>query len=137
MSELNLTWEKCKNNGDDEYHWCNLVNLTKGDNLNYNGVYIIWYPKGPIFKVGSGNIKDRLTKHANLNEDFMTKFNKYNKDNNTGYDYKSLLVAFAKVNGNQMEGVEKYLGNNLKIVKETSERFPDVKEIKVNLPDLQ
>ena len=136
MSELDLTWVKCKNNGNDVKYWCNLVKLDKKD-LNYNGVYVIWYPNGPIFKVGSGNIKNRLTKHANLNEDFMTKFNKYNKDNNTGYDYKSLLVAFAKVNGNQMEGVEKYLDNNLKIVKETSERFPDVKEIKVNLRDWQ
>lgn len=105
-----------------------LVKLDKKD-LNYNGVYIIWHLDDyRIFKVYIGNIKDRLTKHANLNEDFMTKFNKYNKDNNTGYDYKSLLVAFAKVNGNQMRGVEKYLGNILN--PEIGERFPDeVEEI--------
>ena len=65
----------------------------------------------------------------------MTKFNKYDKNNNTDYDYKSLLVTFSKVNGNQMRGVEKYLGNILN--PEIGERFPDeVEEIEVNLPYL-
>lgn len=53
----------------------------------------------------------------------MTKFNKYDKNNNTDYDYKSLLVTFSKVNGNQMRGVEKYLGNILN--PEIGERSPD------------
>lgn len=53
-----------------------------------------------MFKVYIGNIKDRLTKHANLNEDFMTKLNKYNKDSKKNYNYKSILVTFTKVNVN-------------------------------------
>lgn len=77
-----------------------LVKLNKKD-LNYNSVYIIWHLDDyRIFKVYIGNIKDRLTKHVNLNEDFITKFNKYNKYSNKNYNYKSILVAFAKVNGN-------------------------------------
>ena len=82
--------------------------------------------------MGSENIKDRLTKHANPNEDFMTKFKKYNEDNNTDYDYKSLLVAYAKVdNEYDMRGIEKYLGNIL--TPEIGERFPDeVSEIEVD-----
>lgn len=124
MAKLKLNWY----NG-------NLINLKKY-NLEYNGVYIIFlYPDSPIFRVGSGNIKDRLSKHANPNEDFMIKFKKYNEDKNANYNYKSLSVVFAKVNGNQMRGVEKYLGNKLKIVKETSERFPNKEEeIEVDIP---
>lgn len=134
MVELSLTWIKCKNNGDYESHWCNLVNLNK-DNLDYDGVYIIWYPKGPIFRVGSGNINERLSKHANPKENFIKELNKKYNKNKINYDYKSLLVTFAKVNGNQMRGVEKYLGNKLKPA--IGERFPDeVEEIEVNLPDL-
>ena len=74
--------------------------------------------------MGSENIKDRLTKHANPNEDFMTKFKKYNEDNNTDYDYKLLLVYYAKVdNEDDMRGIEKYLGNIL--TTEIGERSPD------------
>lgn len=62
----------------------------------------------------------------------MTKFKKYNEDNNTDYDYKSLLVAYAKVdNEYDMRGIEKYLGNIL--TPEIGERFPDeVSEIEVD-----
>lgn len=80
-----------------------MVQLVKLDkkNLNYNGVYIIWHLDDyRMFKVYIGNIKDRLTKHANLNEDFMTKLNKYNKDSKKNYNYKSILVTFTKVNVN-------------------------------------
>ena len=64
----------------------------------------------------------------------MTKFKKYNEDNSRDYDYKSLLVAYAKVdNEDDMRGIEKYLGNIL--TPEIGERFPDeVAEIEVDFP---
>ena len=52
----------------------------------------------------------------------MTKFKKYNEDNNRDYDYKD-----------DMRGIEKYLGNIL--TPEIGERFPDeVAEIEVDFP---
>ena len=54
----------------------------------------------------------------------MTKFKKYNEDNNADYDYKLLLVYYAKVdNEDDMRGIEKYLGNIL--TTEIGERSPD------------
>lgn len=54
----------------------------------------------------------------------MTKLKKYNEDNNTDYDYKLLLVYYAKVdNEDDMRGIEKYLGNIL--TTEIGEISPD------------
>ncbi|WP_300752213.1 hypothetical protein [uncultured Brachyspira sp.] len=137
MSKLILEWKKCiPNESNNDNHWCNLVNLEKKD-LNYNGVYIIWYPKGPVLKIGSGNIRERLEKHSNKNEDFYKGLMKYNKKNNTNFNLEDLLVTFAQVNGNQMEGVEAYLANIYKNVLDsetTAIRFPNKKMIEVNNP---
>ncbi len=131
MKELLVNWIK----KDNDMKWHNLVELEK-NSLDYNGVYIIWYPKGRMLKIGSGNIKERLEKHSNENGDFYKSLIEFNKKNNTQYKLKDLLVTFAKVNGNQMEGVEAYLADKYKALlpEETAIRFPNKEKIKVNTP---
>ena len=80
------------------------------------GVYIIWSGQETI-RLGSGLISDRLKAHRD-----DPKINKY----------PNLLVTWAKVNGTQMEGVEKFLSDKLSPI--VGERFPDRTPIPVNLP---
>ncbi|TVK90676.1 hypothetical protein AYI83_21490 [Shewanella algae] len=111
---LNVTWGTC---GDDG-HWCSFINL----NLNSEGfkdkkgVYIIWSGE-TVVRVGSGIIKNRIADH---------------RDNRDITKYPDLKVTWAKVNANQMEGVEKYLADTLSPV--VGERFPERTPIEVNLP---
>jgi hypothetical protein len=114
MYVMKVQWGTC---GDDK-HWCDFKNLNlDSDNFeDKKGVYIIWSGE-TVVRLGSGLIKDRITDH---------------RDNPDIIKYKNLKVTWAKVNANQMQGVEKYLSEALEPV--VGERFPDRTSIEVNLP---
>lgn len=111
---MNVKWGTC---GDDS-HWCDFhkLNLNSDGFKDKKGVYIIWSGE-TIVRLGSGIIKDRITDH---------------RDNPEIIAYKDLKVTWAKVNANQMQGVEKYLADVLDPA--VGERFPDRTPIEVNLP---
>ncbi len=111
---MTLEWGKCLPNGN----WCSLKNLNLDHEVfnDLNGVYIIWAGTETI-RVGSGIIKNRLKEH---------------RENPEIKAYSNPMVTWAKVNGNQMEGVEKYLADSLN--PKIGERFPDRTPIEVNLP---
>lgn len=111
---LALSWGTCGEDG----HWCNFSNLNLTNDLfkDLKGVYIIWSGK-QVVRLGSGIIKDRIAAHR--------------KDEKITA-YANLKVTWAKVNGNQMEGVEKYLADNLNPA--VGEAFPDRTPIPVYLP---
>ena len=113
---MQIEWIKC--DGDV---WCDFLylNLRNEHFDDLNGVYIIFliYPKIITVRVGSGNIRERLNDHRNNNEIL---------------EYQNLKVTWARVNANQMEGVEKFLADTLDPL--IGERFPDRTPIPVNLP---
>jgi len=113
MVELSLLWEKCTYDV-----WCDLLALNLDHEIfeNLKGVYIIW-SGNDVIRLGSGVIKERLKAH---------------RDNQEIVKYPNLKVTWAKVNANQMEGVEKYLSDVLS--PKVGERFPDRTPIEVNLP---
>ena len=113
MTKINLNWIKCTNN-----IWCDFLKLDLDNDHfnNINGVYIIFNSE-KVIRVGSGNIKDRISAHRNDEE-----INKF----------KNLKVTWAKVEDVYLYNVEKYLSLQYNI--EVGERFPDVKPIEVNLP---
>lgn len=112
--KLTLTWGTC---GDDD-HWCDFLKLNLAADLfkDLKGVYIIWIGK-QVVRLGSGIIKDRIATH---------------RKDKAITAYKNLRVTWAKVNANQMEGVEKYLADTLKPA--IGDAFPDRTPIPVNLP---
>lgn len=113
MEELNLDWIKCQNDV-----WCSFVNLNLDHDhfIDLKGVYIIW-SNDTVVRLGSGIIKNRIRGH---------------RENSEITEYPDLKVTWAKVNANQMEGVEKYLADSLNSI--LGDRFPDRTPIKVNLP---
>lgn len=113
MSILEIQWNKCQND-----IWCSFKNVNLDHELfnGLKGVYIIW-SNDKVIRLGSGIIKDRITDH---------------RTNTEIAQYPDLKVTWAKVNANQMEGVEKYLADIINPV--IGERFPDRTPIKVNLP---
>lgn len=117
MANLELFWVKCNPNSV----WCDFLklNIDHEHFKELKGVYLIFTKEGVVIRVGSGVIKDRLKDH---------------RDNEEILAYPNLLVTWAKVNANQMEGVEKFLADtyNPKIGK----RFPDRTPIEVNLPNI-
>nr|BFF39791.1 hypothetical protein BACY1_15960 [Tenacibaculum mesophilum] len=110
---MTVEWIYCQNN-----EWCDFLtlNLENQHFNNLNGVYIIWSGK-TIVRLGSGEIKNRIADHRN-NPDIIA--------------YPNLKVTWAKINANQMQGVEKYLADVLN--PEIGERFPNRTPIEVNLP---
>ncbi|MDD2753866.1 MAG: hypothetical protein PHT44_04640 [Candidatus Portnoybacteria bacterium] len=112
---MNLIWGTCGNNGS----WCGFftVNLAHPYFDNMEGVYIIWQEKGPIIRVGQGNIRDRLSEHR--------KDSKINIFNN-------LLVTWAVVSEDSRNGVERYLANRLNPI--VGSNFPNTNPLEVNLP---
>jgi hypothetical protein len=111
---MTVNWGKCNPNSS----WCGLKNLNIDHEVfnDLNGVYIIWSVK-VVIRIGSGIIRNRLKEHRESPE--ITAF-------------PNLFVTWANVNGNQMEGVEKYLSDRLN--PKVGERFPDRTPIEVNLP---
>ena len=115
---MKVIWIKCK----PDSHWCPLDGLNLED-LNYDGVYIIWHEGNPsrVVRIGNGDIKDRLGKHR--------------KDEKiTAYAQKGTLrVTWAAVPSlSDREGIENFLADKYPPL--VGERFPDVDPIGVNLP---
>ena len=113
MPDLTVSWGTCTTN-----EWCSFIQLNLEHEVfnNLRGVYLIWN-KDTVVRVGSGIIKDRIAAHREDPE--ITA-------------YQGLLVTWAKVHANQMEGVEKYLADHYNPA--VGERFPDRRPISVNLP---
>lgn len=110
---MDLKWIKCTNDV-----WCDLQNLNlSSEHFNdLKGVYIIWSGE-KVIRLGSGIIKDRLKEH---------------RDNPEINKHPNLKVTWAQVNGNQMEGVEKFLSDKLSPM--VGDRFPSRIPIEVNFP---
>lgn len=111
---MTVYWGKCNPNDS----WCSLKNLNLDHEVfnDLNGVYIIW-SGNEVIRLGSGIIRNRLKEH---------------RENPEITVYPNLFVTWAKVNGNQMEGVEKFLADRLN--PKVGDRFPDRTPIEVNLP---
>ena len=114
---LQLNWMRC----GDSKQWCSFqnVDLSHPHFKGLSGVYIIFYQGSPgkVVRVGQGDIADRLTRHRNDPE--VTR-------------YKDLLVTWASVPANQLDGVEKYLADIFDPL--VGDRFPDRRPIQVNSP---
>lgn len=110
---MQLEWVSCEGSV-----WCGLlrVNLDDAHFKDLKGVYIIWSGQR-VVRLGSGVIRDRLKDH---------------RDNPEIKKHPDLYVTWARVNANQMEGVEKYLADMLDPI--VGERFPERTPIEVNLP---
>ena len=113
-----VVWKKC---GSDS-HWCSLDRL-KLEDLDYDGVYIIWFGGNPglTVRIGNGNIKDRLGKHRKDKEITAHAIN------------GDLKVTWAAVPSlSDRKGIESFLADRYPPL--VGERFPDVDPIRVNLP---
>lgn len=115
---MRLTWNKCK--GDV---WCPLdsLNLKHEHFDDMEGVYIIWHggDQPATVRVGQGVIRDRFKAHL--------------KDKDIqAYKHFGLYVTWASVPPVYRDGIEAYLGEILEPL--VGERFPNRKQIKVNLP---
>lgn len=120
---MEVSWIKCT--GDS---WCPLkiVNLS---GVTAFGVYVIWYepiargmirPARQVVRLGQGNIKERLEAHRN--DPVITKHS----------GVAQLLVTWAEVDKNYVDGVEKYLADTLNPIE--GEAFPDCLPTIVNQP---
>ncbi len=113
---MQLDWNKC---GSDN-HWCSFERVTT-DKLDYKGVYMIFYTAKPgrVVRLGQGNIQERILAHR--------------KDKKiTNYSNKGLLVTWAKVSPQYLDGVEKYLADTWNPL--VGDAFPDALPIEVNSP---
>ena len=112
MNNLNLQWVKCENKV-----WCsfNNLNITHEYFNDLKGVYIIW-SNNKVIRIGSGIIRNRIIDH---------------RTNVEIIKYHDLKVTWARVNANQMEGVEKYLADTLN--KGVGERLKERTTIKEKL----
>jgi len=113
---MQLSWMKCA--GDV---WCPLNTFDVTAVTNKIGVYFIWHQgdSSRVVRVGSGNIRNRLTEHRSDEE-------------TRAYEHLGLVVTWAEVPNSQAPGVEWYLGNWHKPL--VGERFPDATPITVNDP---
>jgi hypothetical protein len=111
---MKVNWGKCYPNSS----WCSLKNLNLDHEIfiELTGVYIIWN-SNEVIRIGSGIIRNRLKEH---------------RENPEIKSFPNTLVTWAKVNGNQVEGVEKFLADILNPA--LGDRFPDRTPIAVNLP---
>jgi hypothetical protein len=95
------------------------VNLT---NVDTTGVYVIWHggqtPR--TVRVGQGDIADRLLAHRGDQQVLAYR------------SYGGLYVTWAAVSYAEIDGVERYLADQLRPL--VGDRFPNVRAIPVNLP---
>lgn len=112
---MEKSWGTC---GDDGA-WCGFLTLDIDDAFfdNKEGVYIIWKRRGPIFKIGRGNIKNGITE-CRRHSDFAAA--------------SDLMVTWVVLPGDQINGVANYLEQRLKpqLKSDTTTDAP----IEVNLP---
>jgi hypothetical protein len=113
---MKVSWYRCGMN--NEFCLLDKVNLNLPMFDDKNGVYIIWSNNVKrVLKIGSGQIRERLMEHINNPEILI---------------YKDLYVTWTFVEGEQMLGIEKYLGDLYEPI--IGDRFPDVTPVVVNLP---
>jgi hypothetical protein len=95
------------------------VNLS---GIKTTGVYVIWHGgQNPwTVRVGQGDIVDRITTHRADQKILAYR------------SYGGLWVTWAEVSIRYLDGIERYLGNQLRPL--VGEKFPDVSPIPVNLP---
>ncbi len=118
MQSMNVHWVKC---GSDGERWCSLKRVQL-DNVYSQGVYMIWHsgPAPNVVYIGQGNIAERI------------RFHRQDPEILNYETYGNLLVTWAEVYGNQMDGVERFLANTYS--PKVGHRYPDVFPITVNLP---
>lgn len=108
-------------------NWYSLTS-TNFSNVIVTGVYLIWHAGSPgqsgrWVKVGqgkTGNVGSRLTAH------------KADPAIVTYQRYGELYATWATVPTDQVDGVERFLGDHLKPL--VGDRFPDATPIPVNIP---
>lgn len=110
-----LHWNKC-NHGLD---WCPFDRVSL-DYVDAFGVYVIWKPGNPpiTVRIGQGDIAGRIKDHR--------------QGTDTAFYGDDLLVTWATVPDHQVDGVERYLAQQLSPAE--GERFPNTSGIVVNLP---
>ena len=121
---MSVNWCTC---GD---HWCDLMRLKLDDNFDDLGVYIIWHDgnrekgiKPRVVRVGSGNLKDRLSSHRKDREIIQ-----YRKRGVLRVTWVKLFLDEHRL------GVERYLGDTLDPL--VGENFPAVDPIPVPPPTI-
>ena len=110
-----LSWVKTSDNT-----WCDFEKVSL-EKLNERGVYLIW-EAGAVPKwvrVGQGDIKECILAHRNDAEILK-------------YSSTRLLVTWAEVPAEEIEGVEAYLVDKCSPL--VGESFPDRVPIPVNMP---
>ena len=112
-----LDWIRC----DDGRVFCGLATVNL-DNVQTEGVYVIWHTGNPsrVVRVGQGNIVDRLKRH------------RYDPEITQYAIYGRLLVTWAYVSPIYIDGVERYLAE--KWFPLVGDRHPSVYPIEVNSP---
>jgi hypothetical protein len=115
---LNVAWIKSTQNDWLRFETFNLSSVVKTV-----GVYVIWHTGQPPWtvKAGQGDIAERLGVHRN--DPRILAYRSYGA---------GLFVTWAAVQTAYLNGVERYLGDQLRPL--VAERFPDVAPIPVNLP---
>lgn len=115
---MNLEWVKCEGN-----KWCPFltVNLVHQHFVDLGGVYIIWYGGQTPWTVyvGQGEVAERLAAHRSDPQILQ-------------YSNLGLFVTWAKVDARYRDGVELFLGQQLR--PKVAVRFPQAAPIAVNLP---
>lgn len=112
----NLRWIKSTTNQWLLLESANLIGVTT------SGVYVIWHGgQNPrTVRVGQGDIADRITAHRTDQQILAYR------------SYGTLAVTWAAVSYWEMDGVERYLADQLRPL--VGDRFPSVAPIPVNLP---
>ena len=111
---MDIIW--AKNNG--LFHYLETVDVST---IHVVGVYIIWQsPSGLVIYVGQGNVGERIPAHR-IDPQIL-------RHRGSG----ALIVAWADVGPDNMNGVERYLADALKPLVER--RHPDAPAIPVDLP---
>ena len=108
-----VTWRRCTGQV-----WCRLMNL-RLHSVRGSGVYVIWAGDTWVY-VGQGDIASSLRSHKT--EDTILSYE------NRG----TLMVTWATVPPNQLDGIERYLGYALRPAVE--KQYPIAPPIPVNLP---
>lgn len=108
-----VNWVKCSGNV-----WCGLERLTLST-VKGSGVYAIWAGNTWVY-VGQGDVAARLQSHRS--ESAILEYRRSGE----------LMVTWAVVPANQMDGIERYLADTLRPA--VGKQHPAVFPIPVNLP---
>lgn len=115
MSKIKLHWITSKTG-----EWLPLERVDLSG-VDVKGAYIIWHGgnAGKVVRVGQGLVNPRLTNHRNDKQILA-------------YSHHGLYVTWAVVAQSYLDGVEKFLAENLNPL--IGDRFPDAHPVAVNFP---